>query len=644
MQTTLQSEIDIILKQFPEYWENEELLKHKVIEDLRNYKEVLINALISNELVRETYSIQVRNTRIFKLEDFIGMLRYKNYWSNSYTKYSNEIGLTSEGKYLKYNTDVVLDFPYKDTVLKGGMSKEDVGKEEIFYHNVLAKEEIDILLSPKVLTNVKKFDTLGEHNASKLNESDNLIIKGNNLIALHTLKTRYVGKIKLIYIDPPYNTKSAANTFSYNNSFNHSSWLTFMKNRIEVAKDLLASDGIFIVSIDDNELFYLGTILDEIFGMDNRLGVLSIVHNPGGRQDEEFFPTAHENMIVYALDKRKVKLNNLPISDEKRAEYVHQDEYGRYKIRGFRRSGNNSLRTQRPQLYYSIYIDPNKNKMSLEKFPNSIEILPIDSNGDERCWRWGKQTFLEKKEKYLEIREVKNGYDLYVKEREEDNAGEKPKTIWNKSEYTGQNATNTLKKIFNNKVFTYPKSEFLMRDIIQVCTNKHDLILDFFMGSATTPAVALKMERQFIGVEQMDYINTVSVPRLQKVIEGDQSGISKTVNWKEGGDFLYAELHKLNQLYVDEILQSSSKDELNTLISEIEEEAFLDFKVEFNKVSTKNPLFTSLSLEEQKNTLIKVLDGNQLYLSYSEIEDERYNIPESIKEFNHSFYKGRDGQ
>src|SRR5699024_10128480 len=169
---------------------------------------------------------------IFKVEDFISMLRYKNYWEDSYTKYSNEIGLTSEGRYLKYNSDVVLDFPHKDGVLVGGMTKEDVGKKEIYYHKVLVKEEIDTLLMPKVLSNIKKYDKDGDYEVTSFSDSDNLILKGNNLIALHTLKERYAGKVKLIYIDPPYNTEN--DNFKYNDRVYYTTWLTYKKKMIRI--------------------------------------------------------------------------------------------------------------------------------------------------------------------------------------------------------------------------------------------------------------------------------------------------------------------------------------------------------------------------------------------------------------------------
>src|SRR5699024_8431911 len=175
------------------------------------------------------------------------------------------------------------------------------------------------------------------------------------------------------------------------------------------------------------------------------------------------------------------ELNYLPISQEKLKEYNKKDEYGLYKIRSFRRSGNNSLRSERPQLFYPIYYNPSTKELSLKRGNDSVKILPIDPNGVERCWRWGEDTFLKRKDKYIEVVEGDHQFELYVKERESDYLGEKPKTIWNKSEYTGQTATHGLKKLFNDKVFSYPKSEYLLRDIINVCTNQDDIILDFFM-------------------------------------------------------------------------------------------------------------------------------------------------------------------
>ncbi|WP_096186304.1 site-specific DNA-methyltransferase [Evansella halocellulosilytica] len=643
MKTKINEAIKQVLQQFGEkYFIGELLNKNKVIRDLDTYDKDLLEAFISNETLKSNFTIDIAGNIVMQSNKLIQLFEADEYWKDSYTKYSKKIGLTAGGKFIDESTDVVLDFPYKDSVLKASMSEEDTDKDDLrpnepFLNELIAKEEIDVLLDKKILVNAKKYDERGEHEVYSFSEDDNLIMKGNNLLALHTLKEKYAEKVKMIYIDPPYNTKSSATTFHYNNNFNHSTWLTFIKNRVELSKELLRDDGVFVIAIDDNELFYLGVLLDEIFGESNRLGVVSVVHNPGGRQDEEHFPTAHENMIIYAKDRLKVKLNYLPLSKEKIKQFNKKDEYGLYKTRNFRRSGNNSLKTERPKLFYPIYFNTETNDLTLTKESSTIEILPIDPNGIERCWRWGKETFLQKKDKYIEVIERNNKYDLYVKERESDYQGEKPKTIWNKSEYTGQTATHGLKSLFKDKVFSYPKSEFLIKDIIYVCTDSGDLVLDFFIGSGTTPAVAKKMKRQFIGIEQMDYINEVTVPRLQKVIEGEQSGISEDVNWQGGRSFVYVELMEKNRGFLKSIRDARTQTELHEVFDFMLKEAEIDFRVDLEAV--KETLHV-LSFDDQKKTLIKIIDKNQLYYNYSEIDDENVRdlISNSDYVFNKDFY------
>ncbi|HEL7513452.1 TPA: site-specific DNA-methyltransferase, partial [Enterococcus faecalis] len=284
MDTRLMKQIKDILKEFPQYWNGEELQRPIVIDDLKNYDALLISALLKNQKIRENYSIKAGDVVIFKVQEFIDILRYKDYWEDSYTKYSNTIGLSSEGKYLQYNTDVVLDFPYKDCVLEGGMTKEDTGKEEVFYNEVIARDEIDTLLAPKVLVNVKKYDADGEHKVDTFSDEDNLIIKGNNLLALHSLKERYAGKVKLILIDPPYNTSK--DSFKYNDRFNRSTWLTFMRNRLDIANMLLSDEGIISIHIDNNEQAYLKVLMDEIFNEQNYLATLIWENKEGGGKSD----------------------------------------------------------------------------------------------------------------------------------------------------------------------------------------------------------------------------------------------------------------------------------------------------------------------------------------------------------------------
>src|SRR5699024_1925087 len=194
------------------------------------------------------------------------------------------------------------------------MTQEDKGKKEIYYHNVLAKREIDTLLVSKVLSNMKKYDTNGEHNIEEFKEDDNLIIKGNNLLALHTLKEKYAGKVKLIYIDPPYNTGS--DSFKYNDRFNHSTWLTFMKNRIEIAKSLMTNNGVIWIQLDDNEVAYAKVLCDEIFGVNNFVNLITIktkTAGVSGSSEGKSFIDSSEYLLVYTKNKEHFKMNNVTL-------------------------------------------------------------------------------------------------------------------------------------------------------------------------------------------------------------------------------------------------------------------------------------------------------------------------------------------
>ena len=314
--------------------------------------------------------------------------------------------------------------------MEGGQTNDEEKRKEIFFNAILAQDEIDRLFDPKVLTQWKRYTVKGVKNETNIKRDEsgtireNLIVKGNNLVALHTLKQQFYGKVKLIYIDPPYNTKSAANTFTYNNTFNHSAWLTFMKNRLEVAKSFLADNGILVVAIDHYELFYLGALLDEIFGVENRMGIISVVNNPAGRQDAKFFPTAHENMLFYAKNIEITDLGRLSLTDAKRRDFKYKDVYGNYKLNGFMRRGDNVRKEDRPNLFYPIFYNEITNQTHLEsQSDNDIKILPIDNQGTEKCWRWGRDTFAQRKDKYIAVRKTKNGYTVYSKLYEDEYEG-----------------------------------------------------------------------------------------------------------------------------------------------------------------------------------------------------------------------------
>ena len=246
-----------------------QLLKNTIVEHALKLDKDLIRLLLSKKRIKERFFCDIDGTLVFDKDKFISFVDNKQFLPDSYTAFKNKIGLTFDGKddYLKERKDVVLVWPYKDCVLEGGQTKEDQKRDEIFWNETLAPDEIDRLFEPKVLTSFKRFDKKGEHKVSEIKDTDNLIIKGNNLLALHTLKKRFAGKVKLIYIDPPYNI--GGDSFQYNDSFKHSTWLTFMKNRLEAAKELLDKHGTIWINVDDTEAYYLKILCDEIFDRDN---------------------------------------------------------------------------------------------------------------------------------------------------------------------------------------------------------------------------------------------------------------------------------------------------------------------------------------------------------------------------------------
>ena len=406
-------------------------------------------------------------------------------------------------------------------------------------------KEIEAYLSPREIGNLEIVGSDANPNDYLSQPYPNLLLKGNNLIALHSLKSRFQNKVKLIYIDPPYNTRK--DTFKYNDNFNHSTWLTFMKNRLQIAKELMRDDGVIFISIDDNEQAYLKVLCDEIFGKENFVGCLAVVNNLKGRNDATHFKNAHEYVLSY--QKGNFKLGQFELTDEQEQEYCMEDEFGLYKKgKAIQKTGDAATRADRPNLFFSVFVDKN-DKIYLEK-PKDIhtqEVIPLLSDGSEGRWTWGKKKFIKDSSEIIVSRH-NNKITLYKKQRLdlEDGIqrGKDAKTILYKPTYNTGAGVEELSK-FTNKIIALemkPKAEYLMHDIIHLSTKEGDLVLDFFAGSGTTLAVAHKMGRRWIGVEQMDYVESITKERLKKVIEGEQGGMSKTLQWNGGGEFVYAEI------------------------------------------------------------------------------------------------------
>ena len=617
MTKVMKQELERLLSQKDEFLVEGMLNKNKLAELARRYDPTLLNLLMSEPTIsNHFFSTLEEGILIFKKDTFLQFLNNKEFLPDSFTAYKTKIGLaTSDNRYLSENNEVVLNFPYKDCVLEGGQTKEDVKRQELFFNETLAPSEINRLLDDKVLTNFKRFDKDGEHEVEELNNTDNLIIKGNNLIALHSLKKRFAGRIKTIYIDPPYNT--GKDSFNYNDHFNHSSWLTFMKNRLEVAWDLLAEDGTIWISIDDSESHYLKVLADSVFGRENFLNEVIWQRAYAPVNLKKTFSRSHDAILVYAKNNSSEKeLNKLPRDEVASNRYKNPDN----DPRGVWQSDNLSVGPAVESNIYEIIT------------PSGRSVYPPEG----RSWLFNKTRFRE----FLDDNRIWFGQDGNNVPRikrflSEVKDGVVAQTLWTYQEVGhNQDAKKEIKNLFEGQaVFGTPKPE---KRIIQLGSDEGDLILDFFMGSATTQAVAHKMNRQYIGIEQMDYIETVAVERLKKVIDGEQGGISKDVDWQGGGSFVYCELKNDAQDFKESILKATTTEELLELFNTAKTSSFLSYRVDPKKL--KEAEFKELSLAEQKQVLSELIDNNNLYVNYSDIEDSSFAISPQEKALNRDFY------
>ena len=600
--------IDVLLTLKKYVSEDGKLLKASVYQDIINMDNDLLFVLISNPKIKERFFQEVSGTLVFDKQKFAWFIESKEFLANSYTRYINKIGLTKNEEFISKSNDVVLNFPYKDCVLQGGQNKEDQKSNEIFYNEIIASDEITRMLNPKILTNAKRYTKNGIEKNIIFNDNDNLIIKGNNLIVLSSLLKRYGEKIKCIYIDPPYNTGS--DSFKYNDKFNHSAWLTFMKNRLELAKKLLSNDGFIFVQIDDNEQAYLKVLMDEIFGREKFIGTIVYRRRKSQANLSKNLSIIHEYILIYKKSELATLNNILNNTDSKDYKNPDNDIRGAYKTMPCTNKGGS---------LYTI-TSPTGKKITDE-------------------WRFKEETFYEllndNRIVFPKKGEGKPRYKLFLSEK---NLKGVIVNSWWDDIATNQDANKDLKELFGKNVFDYPKSEDLIKKIIEISTKENDTVLDYHLGSGTTCAVAHKMGRRYIGIEQMNYVEDISMKRLSKVIESEQTGISKAVNWKGGGSFVYCELLENANLIINKINLATENN-----IFEVKEEVYSDERIipyvtrEELKKADEN--FRYLSLEEKKMALINIVDKNKLYVNYSDVEDETFEITENDKKFSESFYK-----
>ena len=614
-----------------------ELLRNRIVELARQGDALLLKHLLADAQTKSAFFTDVEGVQVFDSERFVRFVNNKEFLPDSYTAFKNKIGLAEGDEFVSEKKEVVLNWPYKDCVLEGGQTKEDAKRDEVFWNETLAPDQIHRLLDLKVFTDLKRIDAKGEHPLAsfKTDENgdikDNLIVKGNNLLALHSLKARFAGKVKLIYIDPPYNPDSKSNTFAYNNNFNESTWLTFMRNRLEVAKKLLMKEGAMIVAIDENEQAALTLLLKEMFA-GYEIHCITIVHNPRGVQGTNF-SYVHE-YALFVIPKGLKTIGSRKIEEEE------------ISLSNFRNWGGESSRADAKNCFYPVIVkddqivgfgevlpDSQHPQCQTEKRGEEYYVYPIDKNGIERKWRYARQSADDIKG-LLQAKHTKTGYEIEIGK----DFGVY-RTVWEDPRYdANEYGTKIVRKLVPSCKFDFPKSLWNVYDCLHavVGEDKDAIVLDFFGGSGTTAHAVIELNkdggnRKFILAEQMGYVQFCTVPRVVKALELCGSKDS----------FVYTELMPLNQVFKEKVEKAKDAKELAKVWDEIQEKGFLSYKLDMKEFNKEAKDFAALPLVDQKRFILESLDYNQLYVNKSEIEDVTYHVSPADKKLNKEFY-GRD--
>ncbi|MCO7176501.1 DNA methyltransferase [Sporolactobacillus kofuensis] len=635
--------------------QNGDLLLNKSNELALKNDPKFIKTLFNNKTTRDYFFIDIEDMVVFNPLKFSWFLENEATLPDSYTSFSQEIGLIDKkkNKILSYN-DVVLSFPFKDCILEFDSTDPDKKREEIYFNEVLAKEEIDRLLDLKALGNAYKY---GRNSKVKINQiteaTDNLLIKGNNLIAMYSLLPRYKGQVKLIYWDILYNTDN--DLVNYNDSFKHSSWLVMMKNRIQVAKGLLKDDGLIFIHCDKNEDAYLKVLMDEVFGRENYVNNIAVKSNSISgnktRFKEKTILKNKDTILVYK-GNGDIKIN--PQYTEKLKWDTH---YNAYLDVVDEKNNIYNPRKLKDVLIEEGIID-SKTTVKEDIINNNPEFLQFCLENKDKIYRLvnsipadKKKESLEKKYQVIsytdsngETRYALNGSRISFLSSAVKNINGEEKLaqllgdLWTDIDF--QNTQNEGGK--ENSLPAGKKPEKLLKRIIEMATDEDDLVLDAYSGSGTTAAVALKLNRKFIAIEQLDKHYEISLNRLNLVVNGDESGIAN--NMREDSYFISCEILSNSQNFVEKIIATDNHEILNSLYEELYNSEFVSYRIDFNNLKNGRNDFEEFSIEDKKALLLSVIDKNTLYINASEIEDSSFNLREDDKLFTKSFYKGLGGE
>ena len=455
------------------------------------------------------------------------------------------------------------------------------------------------------------------HNAER---SENMIIRGDNLEALKSLLPKYEGKVKCIYIDPPYNTGNEG--WVYNDNVNdprikkwlgevvgkegedlsrHDKWLCMMYPRLKLLHKLLADNGAIFVSLDYHEQPVMRLVMDEIFGVSNFVSEIACVNKPSGRSDDKYIATAHESIIVYRKSP-KLTLGGFEPEEKITKRYNKKDSDGRlYREEDLRKRGSHDERTDRPNLFYPFFYNQETDDLIIgsndEQTPEGyIRIEPMKSKGVEGTWRWGQDTARAQKS-YIHPRYMPNKrqWSLFEWEYLDERGTAKPTTLWDFKDVNSERGTEMFIKYlgFNKGDFPNPKPVGTIQRILQIATSNNDIVLDSFAGSGTTGQAVVSMNkkdghnRKFILVEMMDYADTITAERVKRVIDGYGSG--KNAVPGTGGDFTFYDLGEMLLLPNGNLNENVSADKIREYVY------YMETKEALSEGSNGNPYFMGAS-------------------------------------------------
>jgi len=620
------------------------LLRNAVYEAAMQMDAALIKFLYANEATRARFFTDVDGIAVFDKVGFGWVINNRDFLPDSYTRYKNKIGLVDDrGEFISASSDVELVFPYKDCILEFDSTRDTENRPETFFNEHLSFDEIDRLTSPKIFHSAFRHTASGVvEPAITVSSNDNLIIKGNNFLALCSLLPRYEGKIKCMYWDILYNTDS--DRVPYNDSFKHSSWLLMMKNRLEIAKKLLSADSVIIIECDKNEDAYLKVLCDEIFGRDNFVNSITVQSStPSGtklaHRDKTILKTK-DTLLIYK--KGRLTIHPQYIPSDNLTNFNYWLEFGK--------DDEPVVRNLRDVMIEKGVIDKKQKIDDIKMSASPVFEAFVIQNADKIFRKQPSLPDNIKKEsknnphKVLSydddgiLRYCQNGYRFAFLDSSIRTIEGQPKVtqllcdIWTDISFHGTQYEG------NVDLPAGKKPERLVKRIIDMFMNPGDIILDAYLGSGTTASVAQKMGVQYIGIEQLDAHYQKAISRLEYVISGHDSGpVSAEIGYSGGGSFITFELAKLNQEYVEAIQSATNEDQLNKIYNEVLNSGFISYKVKPTEI-TVDADFSALSFEQKQQLLMEMLDKNQLYINYCDIDDEDYGISEADKAFTRSFY------